>query len=263
VAEVYDRVQAAFELAQNLLKARGPLHPETSFAVDAALVNFRTYDVLRNHIFAGATSLKVASEMSMTSLTSSFGTHLVALRPALVSFAKALWMLSENETRARVERAAGLVIADREQGRKAMRNASRAHPNEGFQGIGQAFERAQVNIRSELERVNLTPAQPPTDGTLVEALGGEVDVYYGSGGTARQDALILWNASSSLSHGESWFNHLYRPLAKVFTERSLDLVCSGFNLVQLHTLQALADADAQVRIPTAEPLAPQPNPDSR
>jgi hypothetical protein len=262
VKDVYERVQAVFELSRDLLRASGPLHPETNFAADAALVNFRTYDIVRNHLLVGVTNLKIASEMSKDRLTSSFGTHLVALRPALVSFSKAMWMLSENETRIRIERAAGLAIADREQGRRAMVNASRAHPNQGFQSIGGAFERAQTSVRSELERVNFSPARPPADGALVEALGASIDVYYGSGGTARQDALILWNASSSLSHGERWFSQLYTHLAKAFTERSLDVVCSGFNLVHLHTLQELADANALVRFPAAVPLVSRLNPDS-
>jgi hypothetical protein len=257
VTDVYDRVQAVFELCQNLLKASGPLHPETNFATDATLVNFRTYDILRNHLKVGVSNLKIASDMSKTPLHSHFGTHLVVLRPALVSFSKAMWMLSESEARVRIERAAGLVLADRGQGHKAMGNASRAHPNEGFQSIGEFFERAQTSIKSELERVNFSPARPPADGTLVENLGAAIDIYYGSGGSARQDALILWNASSSLSHGERWFSQLYTHLARAFTERSLDVVCSGFNLVHLHTLQELTDANALLRFPSVAPLAPQ------
>ncbi len=248
---VYDRVQAIFEIAQDLLKANGPLHPETNFAADATLVNFRTYDVLRNHLKVGVTNLKIAASMSRTPLSSSFGTHLVALRPALVSFSKAMWMLSESDTKVRIERSAGLVVADREHGRKAMHNASKTHSGEGFQMIGGAFERAQTNITAELARRSMTPERPPWDGVLVESLGDAIDVYYGSGGTARQDALMLWNASSSLSHGERWFSQLYPHLATAFTERSLDVVCSGFNLVNLHTLQELADSNAHVRYPEA------------
>jgi len=252
VTDVFDRVQAIFELSHELLQSGGgALHPETSFAADAALVSFRTFDVLCGHLLVGVTNLKIASEMAKSPLTSTFGTHLVALRPALVSFSKALWMLSESTPQIRVERAAGLVIADRKQGQKAMNNASRAHQNQGFQQISTVFEDAHTSITSELERVHFTPARPPADGSLVQALGGAIDVYYGSGGTAQQDALMLWNASSSLSHGERWFSQLYKPLAKTFTERSLDVVCSGFNLAHLDTLQALADANALVRFPTA------------
>jgi hypothetical protein len=249
VTDVYDRVQAVFELGQDLLKANGPLHPETSFATDAAYVSFRTYDVLRSHLKVGVTNLKIAAEMSKTPLHSRFGTHLVVLRPALVSFSKAMWMLAESEPRIRIERAAGLVLADRRQGHKAMGNASRAHPNEGFQAIGEVFERAHINMESELARVDFSPARPPSDGALVEELGAAIDIYYGSDGGASQDALILWNAASSLSHGERWFSQLYAHLAKAFTERSLDVVCSGFNLVHLHTLRELADASALVRFP--------------
>ncbi|MFJ5962046.1 hypothetical protein [Pseudarthrobacter oxydans] len=253
MTDVYDRVQAVFEMSQDLLKASGPLHPETNFATDAALVNFRTYDILRNHMKMGMTNLKIAADMSKTPLHSHFGTHLVVLRPALVSFSKALWMLAESESKIRIERAAGLVLADRAQGHRAMGNASRAHPNEGFQAIGEFFERAQTSMESELARVNFTPARPPADGTLVENLGAAIDIYYGSAGSARQDALILWNASSSLSHGERWFSQLYTHLARAFTERSLDVVCSGFNLVHLHTLQELADTNALVRFPSVAP----------
>lgn len=242
-----------FELSRNLLAANGPLHPETGFATDAGLVNFRTYDILRGHLRVGVSNLKIAAEMAQTPLHSHFGTHLVVLRPALVSFAKALWILEGNEARARIERAAGLVLADRRQGQRAMDNASRAHPNEGYPAIGQAFEQARTSIESELERVNLSAEPSPRDTVLVENLGAAIDIYYGTTGTARQDAMVLWNASSSLSHGERWFSQMYAHLAKAFTERSIDVVCSGFNLVRLHTLQELADANALVRIPPVKP----------
>jgi len=246
---VHARVQAIFEIAQDLLKASGPLHPETNFAADTKLVNFRTYDVLRNQVMVGVTNLKIAAEMSKTPLSSTFGTHLVALRPALVSFSKATWMLAKSDSQNRIERAAGLVIADRGKGRQAMDNASKTHENEGFQAIGEAFEKAQISITAELARVGLTPERPPGDTRLIESLGDSIDHYYGSGGTARQDALMLWNASSSLSHGERWFSQLYPHLASVLTDRSLDVVCSGFNLVNLHTLQELVDAKGLVRYP--------------
>lgn len=247
--DVYERVQAVFELCQNLLRANGPLHPETNFAADAGLVNFRTYDILRGHLRMGISNFKIASEMSKTPLHSHFGTHLVVLRPALVSFAKAMWILQGGESKARIERAAGLVLADRRQGQRAMGNASRAHSNEGFDAIAQAFQRAQTEVESELERVQFSAKPPPADTVLVENLGAAIDVYYGSAGSARQDALILWNASSSLSHGERWFSQMYAHLAQAFTERSIDVVSSGFNLVHLHTLQELADANALIRYP--------------
>jgi hypothetical protein len=259
VTDVYDRIQAVFELSQDLLKADGDLHPETNFAKDAALVNFRTYDVLRGHLKVGVTNLKIAAQMSKTTLHSHFGTHLVVLRPALVSFSKAMWMLAESESRVRIERAAGLIVADREHGYEALDRASRAHPDEGFRSIGEVFETAQNNIKSELERISFAPTRPPFDGRLVEKLGDAIDIYYGSEGSARQDALMLWNASSSLSHGERWFSQLYTHLAKAFTERSLDVVCSAFNLVRLHTLQELVDANALVRFPDVAPITPREN----
>lgn len=260
VTDVYDRIQAVFELSQDLVQAEGDLHPETNFAKDTVLVNFRTYDVLRGHLKVGATNFKIAAEMSQTTLHSHFGTHLVVLRPALVSFSKAMWMLAESDSRVRIERAAGLAMADREHGYEAMDRASRAHPNESFRSISEVFESEQNNMKSELERIGFSPARPPLDGRLIEKLADAIDIYYGSGGSARQDALILWNASSSLAHGERWFSQLYTHIAKTFTERSLDVVCSGFNLVHLHALQELVDANALVRFPDVEPVTPREGP---
>lgn len=49
---------------------------------------------------------------------------------------------------------------------------------------------------------------------------------------------ILWNASSSLAHGERWFSLLAggrrrAGVANILTTRSLDVVCSGINTTAL------------------------------
>jgi hypothetical protein len=61
--------------------------------------------------------------------------------------------------------------------------------------------------------------------------------YYGSNDAA-SDLQLLWNASSSLAHGERWYAVLTsRPdraeVAKILTARSFDGVCSGVNVTGL------------------------------
>jgi len=84
---------------------------------------------------------------------------------------------------------------------------------------------------------SIAPIKPPRDEALIRELGQDVDNYYGSSDTA-SDMQLLWNASSSLAHGETWFSQISggdnrKRLREVLTSRSFDSVCSGINTTSL------------------------------
>ena len=72
-------------------------------------------------------------------------------------------------------------------------------------------------------------------------LGKSIDEYYGATGIGERDAILLWRASSSLSHGERWFRDLAKGavaddlesprFTDIVTHRSLDVVCSGVHIL--------------------------------
>ncbi|WP_043805716.1 hypothetical protein [Paenarthrobacter aurescens] len=239
MTDVYDRVRAVFEISSDFLTESIDPPAESLFGRDAALVGFRTYDIVRTRWSTGVTNLKVAADMSQAHATSLLGTHLVALRSALLSTARGLWILSSFEPEERVARAAGVVMADRRRGREAMQAASEAATDPGFSGVAGRLEQARRKIEEELQRAGISPIRPPSETQLVIHLGNKVDDYYGGAGRSKQDALVLWSASSSLSHGERWFAELGKPIAKIVTDRSLDVVCSGLNLLWQCSLTGL------------------------
>lgn len=239
MTDVYDRVQACIETSVEFLRDPAELPVESLFGRDAALVNFRTYDIVRSQWSTGVTNLKVAADMSRSS-ASLLGAHLVALRSALLPTARGLWILSSFKPEERVARAAGTIMADRRRGHEALQAASEAASDPGFSGVAQRFEQARRNIEEELLRAGIRPVRPPSETQLVTHLGDKVDEYYGDPGSSKQDAIVLWRASSSLSHGERWFADLGRPLAEIVTVRSLDVVCSGLNLLWQSTLTGRA-----------------------
>lgn len=49
--------------------------------------------------------------------------------------------------------------------------------------------------------------RPPPDERLINERGGDIDEYYGSS-DGRPDLQLLWNAASSLAHGERWYGSL-------------------------------------------------------
>ena len=126
-------------------------------------------------------------------------------------------------------------------GAKAMRDAVGQGAIPQFVSLGAAFERSAVQIES---RAPQKPERPPVDQVLIQTLGSDVDRYYGTD-TASADMQVLWNSSSSLSHGERWFSaltsgHRRSGLADVLTVRSLDAVCSGINTTSLRLLWHVA-----------------------
>jgi hypothetical protein len=246
VTDVYDRVRAVLEISADFLTERIDLPPECLFGRDAALVSFRTFDIVRTRWSTGVTNLKIAADMSKVHATNLLGTHLVALRSAMLATARGLWILSSLEPEERVARAAGVVMADRRRGREAMQAASEAATDRGFSGVAGRFEQARTQIEEELRQVGISPVRPPSETQLVIHLGATVDDYYGEAGRSKQDALVLWSASSSLSHGERWFADLGETIAKTVTDRSLDVVCSGLNLLWQYSLTGLATG---IRLP--------------
>jgi len=88
---------------------------------------------------------------------------------------------------------------------------------------------------------------------MIRELGDDVDTYYGTDDTS-SDVQLLWNASSSLAHGETWFTQLSvgrqpRRLGGILTSRSFDAVCSGINTTSLRVVSLAMN-------PTESPTAP-------
>jgi hypothetical protein len=89
---------------------------------------------------------------------------------------------------------------------------------------------------------------------MIRELGRNVDTYYGTGETS-SDVQLLWNASSSLAHGETWFGQLSggrRPsrLSGILTSRSFDAICSGISTVSLRVMWP-ATAPTEPNLPTS------------
>lgn len=236
MTDVYDRVNAVVASAPDFMSDKDELLVRSPFGRDASIVPFRTYDVIRTRWATGLVNLKVAAELSLDESASRTGVHLIALRSSLLATSKGLWVSSSSDSEERVSRAAGLVIADRHRGQLAMHRANQAASNKGFSAVAGVFEKAEIKIADDVQMAGLTPIVPPNETAMTIFLGDAIDEYYGYVGTAKQDALVLWHASSSLSHGERWFADLGKSMAQIVTERSLDVVCSGLNLLWLKLL---------------------------
>jgi hypothetical protein len=135
MTDVYDRVRAAVESSAEFLTQHIDLPADCPFGKDAALVSFRTFDIVRTRWSTGVTNLHVAADMSKANQTNVLGIHLVPLRSAMLATARGLWILSSFEPEERVARAAGVIMADRRRGRDAMQAASEAAIDPGFSGV--------------------------------------------------------------------------------------------------------------------------------
>lgn len=110
-----------------------------------------------------------------------------------------------------------------------------------FRDLADKFDRNADRLASA---TTIRPIGSPTDEDMILELGKDVDTYYGSTDAA-SDMQILWNASSSLAHGEVWFSELSggirpRRLAEVLTSRSFDAVCGGINVTSLRVASLAA-----------------------
>jgi hypothetical protein len=125
--------------------------------------------------------------------------------------------------------------------RKAL---ERGAPN-AFGSAASSFERSSAAILASLqERSDDAEMKPPRDESLILNLGSEINRYYGTV-DAVSDLQLLWNASSSLAHGERWYSVLTsRPrraeIASILTVRSFDGVCSGINVTGLRLAELAA-----------------------
>lgn len=222
--------------------------PESRFESDAAGLPFHTYDVVRTRLQDGIVELKVAARVAQDKPVRARGLHLVMLRPALVSAAKAWWLVDDKSANSRVSRAIVMVAADRANGACAMAAAGKLGELQAFEGISEKFADARVRIQRLAEQHALDLPRLPRDGELIDGVGREVDLYYGTRGanSARLDVRLLWNASSGLAHGERWFSDLALPrlataaqrnqIIETLTNRSLDVVCSALNVTALRCL---------------------------
>ena len=217
----------------------------SAFADDANLLPFATYDVVRTRLQDAVAKLLLAARLAQDETQSRYGTHLIVLRPALVAAAKGIWLVAPNEATERAGRSCAVVADDRRSGATAMSRATEKGGPETFKQIGDHFEQARkkmLTIGDEFGAVQL-----PKDTPLINEAAQRVDQYYGSK-DAVSDAGLLWNASSSLAHGERWYSDLFqgerrRQVADTLTRRSFDVVCSMANLLGQRVL-ALAVAPA-------------------
>ncbi len=76
---------------------------------------------------------------------------------------------------------------------------------------------------------------------MIQELGVDIDRYYGSD-DAKSSLQLLWNASSCLAHGETWFPFLSggmkqrRPFGEVLSSQSFDAMCNAVNTTGLRIL---------------------------
>lgn len=207
--------------------------PASGFAADHALCSDApTFDVVRHQLLTSLRRLRDAARLHEEDDGS--GSHIFMLRPALVLVAKTAWILRPDQPEERVGRVLGMLVDDRKRGAQAMTKAADQGAIPEFRDLADKFER---NANSLAKATTIRPIRPPADEPMILELGNDVDTYYASS-DAKSDVQILWNASSSLAHGEVWFSELSggrrpRRLAEVLTERSFAAVCSGLNVTSL------------------------------
>jgi hypothetical protein len=222
--------------------------PHSPFELDTAGVPFQTYDLARIRLQDGIVALNLAARTANDEPVRLLGMHLVMLRPALVSAAKAWWLVNDRSAGSRVGRAIALVDADRASGAQAMAAAASLGDLPAFGRVSERFAAAQVQLHQVSDKQGLNIPRLPRDGQLIDAVGIEIDAYYGTHGaeSARLDARLLWNVSSGLAHGERWFRDMTtsrvgtsgqrEQIVETLTNRSLDVVCSALNVSFLRCL---------------------------
>jgi hypothetical protein len=245
VSSVFDRISAMPAIVELL-----PRKPAvgSAFGTDDAQAS-STYTIVRGLLVEAVRGLLVAGETAQRRDLAAVGTHILLLRPSLVSTAKAAWVARAQESGERVSRAARLVAEDRQNGANALRKAAEHGAPTLFKAVANAFERSSAAFTSAARgHVPLSNKRPPRDEDLILELGADIDRYYGTDdGTA--DVQLLWNASSSLAHGERWYASLTSgrrraEIAEIIAMRSLDVVCSGLNVTALGVV-SLAAGDAK------------------
>lgn len=214
------------------------LSSDAPFARDLALSpKLSLYDEVRRLLLLSIRSLRGAARLYEED--DGAGTYLLASRPALLQVARAAWIVRTDSPEERVGRMLGSLSRDLvEGGAAAMRKAAERGANPAFEEVAKKLEDETAKV---MVTTSVKPIKPPAEQLLVIQLGEDVDVYYGSGdGSA--DTQILWNASSSLAHGETWFRLLSdrfqrKPFMDTVTTRSFDVVCSGINTTAQRVMQ--------------------------
>lgn len=238
VSGVYDRIDAMPAMAD--LWPREPADG-SEFAADGTRASISTYTVVRILLLEAIQRLRAAAAAAQDRGLAEQGVHILLLRPALVSTAKAAWVARGGESAERVSRAARLIAEDRRNGAKALRKAVANGAPPPFNAVADAYERSSEVISAAVRFSSMQPKDRlPGDEVMILELGSEIDRYYGTR-SATSDVQLLWRASSSLAHGERWYVTLTTgkrraQVAEVITVRSLDVVCSGLNVTALGVL---------------------------
>lgn len=210
----------------------------SAFADDAKLLPFATYDVVRTRLQDAVAKLLLAARLAQDEAQSRYGTHLIVLRPALVAAAKGIWLVEPDSTTERAARSCAVLASDRQSGATAMTVATDNGGLAAFAQVGERFRQVSEDMHTIGERFGTV--RVPRDTPLIREAARQVDQYYGST-DAVSDAVLLWNASSSLAHGERWYSDLaladgQQQVATTLTSRSFDVVCSITNLLGQRTL---------------------------
>lgn len=227
-------------------------HSGSGFEADRSLNSAaQPFDVARHQLLSSVRRLREAAKLFEGD--DGWGSHILMLRPALVMVAKAAWILRPDGSEERVARTVGMLIDNQRRGARAMREAVSQGALPEFGDVADKFDQSAGALK---RGTPVAPIRPPNDQTMILELGADVDRYYGTVDSS-SDVQLLWNASSSLSHGETWFGQLAgglrpRRLGKVLTSRSFDAVCSGINLTSLRVLELATNAP-EAPAPSASP----------
>lgn len=220
----------------------------SAFAADSGLCpTVPTFDIARHQLLTSIRRLREAARL--VDQDDGWGSHILMLRPSLVLVAKAAWVVRPEQSTERVGSALGILVSDQQRGASAMKEAV---SQGAILEFGDLADKYESNARALESSASIRAVRPPRDQTIIRQLGQDVDRYYGSEDTP-SDMQLLWNASSSLAHGETWFNQLSggphrRRLRDVLTTRSFDSVCSGINVTSLRICQLATEVSESLEM---------------
>ena len=217
----------------------------SDFGADLAHASISTYTVARVLLLDAMHRLRAAARTAQSRDLAGQGTHILLLRPVLVSTAKAAWLVGAADSAERASRAVRLIAANQRQAAMAMRKAVEQGAPDVFGAVGATFERSRVAVLSAGQGLTDADKPPPRDESMIVDLGIKINRYYGTS-HATSDVQLLWNTSSSLAHGERWYSTLTTTpnrakVAEILTTRSFDVVCSGLHVTALRILTLSAE----------------------
>lgn len=246
VSERSERIDAL-----SVLVRMWPEEPASAsgFANDIALFpQDSSFVLVRHQLLTSLRRLRNAAQLVQED--DGWGTHLLMLRPALVMVSKAAWVVRADQSPERVGRSLGVLLSDRRNGSRAMRKAVEQGAIAGFSDVATGFDRSAAEL---VTRVPVPEVKQPSDERLIQELGDDVDDYYGTK-DAKSHLQLLWNASSCLAHGETWFPFLSgglqrrRRFGEILTSQSFDVMCSAFNTTALRIV-SLASSPPGAQVP--------------